>query len=119
MRRGIRRFAPILNADVRPEKMKMKTKWAFGLAICVAIVAVAAAWRADTPYREWDSRDGSLRIVVKKQWIASFIPAMPGQGGDAPGWVTVIDKRTGATLLRKSVPMVNVAEDEIGEFRGR
>jgi hypothetical protein len=99
--------------------MKIKTKWIIGCATVVAVVAGAVAWRADTLYREWDSKDGTIRAVVRKQWISSIIPAMPGQGGDAPGWVTVIDRRTGSILLHKRVDMVNAAESEIGEFKER
>jgi hypothetical protein len=99
--------------------MKNKAKWIGGFIFGAVVLAVATIWRADTLYREWDSKDGTISVVVRKQWISSFIPAMPGQGGDAPGWVTVIDRRTGATLLHKRVSMVNAAECEIGEFKER
>lgn len=99
--------------------MKKKTQILIASAACVAVIAAIAIWKVEVPYRQWESRDGTLQIIVKKQWIASCLPVMPGQGGDAPGSVLVREKRTGRVLLKKRIPMVNTAEDELGDFRER
>jgi hypothetical protein len=97
---------------------KRKTKIAI-IAGCIFFGAAVVIWRVQIPYQNWDSRDTSLHIVVTKQWLASLLPVSPGQGGDAPGWVSVIDKKTNKILLRKKVQMVNGADEAIGKYRDR
>ncbi len=100
--------------------MIRKIQIAVGVAFLLAVAGViGVALRAETPYREWESRDGTLIITVQKSWLASHYPVMPGHGGDVRGTVTVTDKATGETLLRQRVPMVNMAEDFLGDFRER
>lgn len=98
--------------------MKKRTIFLIGIAGLITAGAVLA-WAKEMPYRQWDSTDGTLQIVVKKRWLYCYLAAMPGQGGDAPGSVTVRDKSTGKVIMRKKVEMVNMAADELGEFRER
>ena len=88
-----------------------------GGILCVTAIAAVAVWRVEVPYQQWESRDGTLQITVKKQWITTYLPLFPGQSGDAPGSVYVMEKQTGVILLHKRISMVSTAADEIENYK--
>jgi len=76
----------------------------------VAALAAAALYvlrRASAEvYREFDSPDGSYKVVVYRY---PSLSAMPGQSGDAPGFVRLYD-RQGRPLAEAGVEMVQLAD---------
>jgi hypothetical protein len=54
-------------------------------------------------YRTYASPDGRFKMVVYRIPTAS---AMPGQTGDAPGFVRLYEQKTGRVLYQKDVEMV-------------
>jgi hypothetical protein len=88
----------------------MRTHRAFALGGCLALFAafLAVGCRSGgksspEPYRSSVSPDGRFEMVVYRVPTKS---AMPGQAGDAPGFVRLYDKRTGRVLEQKDVEMV-------------
>ncbi|HXI71019.1 MAG TPA: hypothetical protein VNN22_11755 [Verrucomicrobiae bacterium] len=54
-------------------------------------------------YRSYLSPDGRFKMVVYR---IPMIMAMPGQSGDASGFVRLCDQRSGRVLYQKDVEMV-------------
>ncbi len=99
--------------------MKKRTRCLIGVVTCLIVVGTVAAWTRESPYQQWESKDGTLQFIVTKRWFSGCLPRTPGQGGDAPGFVTVRDKTTGKVIMRKKVEMVSMAADELRGFRGK
>ena len=55
-------------------------------------------------YNWYASPDGRFKVVIFS--VPSLRFAMPGQGGDAPGFVQLIDTKTGRVLHERNVDMV-------------
>jgi hypothetical protein len=75
--------------------------------LLLALGAVILVWRIQHPpseYRRFASPDGRFFVVVYA--VPSPLPVMPGQGGDAPGFVRLTDK-SGRVLAQKKVEMVH------------
>src|SRR5438477_4811091 len=60
------------------------------------------------PYRTFLSPDGRFEILVyrSRQWFG----AMPGQAGDAPGSICLLQVASGRILERKHVEMVQLVD---------
>jgi hypothetical protein len=58
-------------------------------------------------YRSFVSPDGRFKMVVYRVPTES---AIPGQAGDAPGFVRLYDQRTGRILEQKDVEMVQLID---------
>jgi hypothetical protein len=58
-------------------------------------------------YRSFMSPDGRFKVVVYR---ISTESAMPGQAGDAPGFVRLYDVRTGRVLEQRDVEMVQLID---------
>ncbi|MCC6132917.1 MAG: hypothetical protein IT186_23550 [Acidobacteria bacterium] len=78
--------------------------------LAVAFLLAGSAvlvWRLRHPpseYRRFESPDGRFQVVVYA--VPSLLPVMPGQGGDASGFVR-LEKAPGKVLQQKNVSMVN------------
>jgi len=86
--------------------------------LCVAIalvafgVVLATGCREDAraraeEYRSYVSPDGRFKMVVYRMPMTT---AMPGQAGDAPGFVRLYDQRSGRILQQKDVEMVQLID---------
>ena len=78
------------------------------LAVLVVGVLVASGFRAwhrsgAEEYWSYLSPDGRFKMVVYR---IPMIMAMPGQSGDASGFVRLYDQRSGRILQQKDVEMV-------------
>ena len=60
-----------------------------------------------TEYRTFQSPDGKYRLVVYR--IPEFSRLMPGQAGDAPGYIRLYDS-SGHVLAETDVVMVQIAD---------
>jgi hypothetical protein len=58
-------------------------------------------------YRTFQSPDGKYRLVVYR--MPEFSRIMPGQAGDAPGYIRLYD-RSGHVLAETDVVMVQIAD---------
>lgn len=78
---------------------------AAALLLLLAAMFAARQWQrsAATEYNSFPSPDGQYRVVVYS--LPSLIPVMPGQGGDAGGYVRLLD-RSGRVLHEKPIDMV-------------
>lgn len=59
-----------------------------------------------THYRSWNSPDRQYIVNLYRNNIFAFIPAAPGGGSDAPGFVELIDAKTGEVLEETDIGMV-------------
>ncbi len=84
------------------------TRWRCTGLVLAAVVLVLVGWRLTRPveYSATNSPDGRFRLVVYSE--ASLLPRMPGQGGDAPGVVRLVDVTSGRTLKEMHVEMVQL-----------
>lgn len=84
-----------------------------GVAILLGLVSISIlCWpiflRASaSEYRTFQSPDGKYRLVVYR--IPEFSRLMPGQAGDAPGYIRLYD-RSGHVLAQTDVVMVQIAD---------
>jgi hypothetical protein len=64
------------------------------------------------PVEQFRLRDpsGQYTAVVSSRRLLSYLPAMPGHGGDKPGFVTIIDSR-GRDLGRIPIDLIWMAHD--------
>ena len=85
--------------------MKSESKWIIVLA--AALVAASLIGCSENEYRRFESPRGDFRILVMRQ--GSFGAMMPGQSGDAPGVVRLVD-REGHVLQEKAVSMVQLVD---------
>jgi hypothetical protein len=83
--------------------------------ICTAVFALAGSayvlLAMRTPaglYAEYTSPDGALRVVVTRE--ASWGGVAPGQGGDAPGVVVLLNE-AGTELRRANLESVNQVQN--------
>ena len=89
--------------------MSRKRRVLAGLAIA-ALVGVGALWQAvfsPETYRGFERPDGAYRVIVLRQ---PMIASMPGQAGDAPGIVRLVD-RDGRRLGQADVGMVQMVQE--------
>lgn len=59
------------------------------------------------------SPDGRYKLVVYKYTIYNYIPTMPGQGGDAPGVVRLLDSKDNVLQEAKLEMVQNVGSREV------
>lgn len=59
-----------------------------------------------THHRSWNSPDRQYIVNLYRNNIFGFIPAAPGGGSDAPGFVELIDAKTGDVLEETDIGMV-------------
>ncbi len=60
------------------------------LALWVGAIAKGAVWLLqDVPYGRFESPAGDYVAIASSPTYLNFLPAMPGQGGDKPGWITI------------------------------
>jgi hypothetical protein len=60
-------------------------------------------------YRETESPDGAFRAIARIAPVDSLWPAMPGQGGDKRGWITIYrlaDSRNCGSLAVEMASMI-------------
>lgn len=76
--------------------------WAVAALVLAAVALYAVRESLAEEYTTFPSPDGKFKIVVYRYPTLS---AMPGQSGDAPGYVTLYDER-GRALASASVEMV-------------
>lgn len=77
------------------------------LAVAVLLAAGVAWWPRPQTAAVFDSPDGRFKLVVLRD--AFPWASMPGQAGDNPGWVLLVD-RQGRELQRARVAMVQLVE---------
>lgn len=79
------------------------------LGLMLAIALGGWWWQRNRleEYRVFDRPDGRYRVVVLRQQV--WLAAMPGQAGDAPGVVRLIDGK-GKLLDEAPVEMVQLVE---------
>lgn len=73
------------------------------LFLTVPAWSLVSCSSTESIYRTIDSPDGNYKIVVSASPL--FFSTMPGQGGDAPGYVRLYDKQ-GRLLQEKEIDMV-------------
>ena len=81
----------------------------FAIGLVALGVALAAGCHGDSSaraeeYRSSVSPDGRFKMVVYRIPVTTTM--MPGQSGDAPGFVRLYDQRSGHILEQKNVGMV-------------
>jgi hypothetical protein len=85
--------------------------WVWGVAAMIAVIGFSVLYcRLSHPaeeYRRFNSPDGRYAVIVYR--IPSCFPMMPGQGGDAKGFVRLVDHE-GKILREKPVEMVNTID---------
>lgn len=59
-----------------------------------------------THFRSWDSPDGQYIVNLYRNNIFAFIPAAPGGGSDAPGFVELVDAKTGEVIEETDIGML-------------
>ena len=81
--------------------------------IALLAAAVGLYWlaRYEVYHAEIVSPDGRYLAVAHRRWIQGLLPAMPGQGSDASGSITIHDQCTGRALGRRPVAMVSFLVD--------
>jgi hypothetical protein len=77
------------------------------LAIVVVLTISGACRDGESEYRRIESPDGRFRILVL---ATSGVARPPGQGGDAPGIVRLVD-REGHVLAEKQIEMVQLVDE--------
>lgn len=77
------------------------------LSIAFFLVSLAACGE-DSEYRRFDSPDGNFHVLVIHQGTLGAL--LPGQSGDAPGIVQLIDKQ-GRVLEQTPVEMVQLVDN--------
>lgn len=90
-------------------------------AKCVAVAMMALVigilWFAFNPplsrHVTFPSPDGRYKLVVYKYKTHTYIPTMPGQGGDAPGVVRLLDSKNNVLQEAKLEMARNVGPSEI------
>ena len=80
----------------------------FGLVILGIATGVSAWWMWPLePVRSWESPDSAYTVTLFRH---PRLYAMPGQGSDAPGTLTLTDAN-GNVLQRTRIEMVQIASD--------
>ena len=91
--------------------MKKSHKIMLGSAIAFVLIVfscqLAMKRFLSYEYSRFKSPDGKYEIVV--YGIPTFIPTMPGNAGDAPGFVQLVDQK-GNVLNEANVDMVQIIE---------
>jgi len=72
----------------------------------LSLAGMLGASTIETYHTETLSPDGHYRTVARKNWLSSLLPAMPGQGSDAPGSITIYEVATGRSLGRQPVDTI-------------
>jgi hypothetical protein len=78
--------------------------------VCVALIGagvIAVARLGTSVYATFTRPDGHYRVVVLRRTV--WPGMMPGQGGDAPGTVRLLD-RQGKVLRQAAVEMVQLVD---------
>lgn len=86
--------------------MKRRNIMGFLLGLLLAGCQADPRTRA-VEYRSYVSPDQRFKMVVYR---IPMDTTMPGQSGDAPGFVRLYDQRTGRILQQKDVEMVQVID---------
>lgn len=81
--------------------------WLAGLALALLLAAAVAWWPRPQTAAVFDSPDRRFKLVVVRD--AFPWSSMPGQAGDNPGWLLLVD-RQGRELERTRVAMVQLVE---------
>ena len=63
------------------------------------------------PYYDKTSPDGRFRVEVYGNFFYCFIPCAPGQGGDRPAMVKLIEVETGRMLAKAYVDRLALVHD--------
>ncbi len=76
-----------------------------GLSVGLAVVGAFFGWRESSAgiYKTFRSPDERYRVEV---WRYPEFYAAPGDSGGAPGFVRLIDSKSGKTIERKPTEMV-------------
>jgi len=85
----------------------VRTRLAIAALVLIGLTVVLLM-----PVEQFRFRDpsGQFTAVVSSRRILSYLPAMPGQGSDKPGFVTILDSQ-GRDLGRIPVDMIWMAHD--------
>lgn len=86
----------------------MKKAFAALFVVGAALVLTFAIRKKE--YARVSSPDGSFVAIAEYRAYTSWLPMMPGQSGDKPGWVRVVSKR-GVLIGEAKVPMVWFVND--------
>jgi hypothetical protein len=78
------------------------------LALCATALGAVALIRREDLYVSFSRPDGRYRVLVFRSWYPFAV--MPGQGGDVPGRVVLVD-RSGKALHEAPVEMVQLVEN--------
>jgi hypothetical protein len=69
-------------------------------------------------YSTISSPDGDFTVVAASSFAHSLVPAMPGQGGDKPGRVTLL-RRDGRSCGSVPIEQVNMLQDLQWDLAGK
>ena len=91
--------------------MQRRIRW-LTAAGAVATALLVLGFAPLLTYRSVASPDGAFVAVARHSLAATLVPAMPGQGGDKPGRITLM--RTGGSACGSlDVPMVSMVGEII------
>ena len=88
--------------------MKIKAVATILVTLSIAVVILMVL---ETPHSEFQSPDKKYRAVVKTKFISGLFSAMPGQGSDSPGSITIYDATTGKNLGKRKLDRVQRARE--------
>lgn len=95
-------------------KSKMKTSLKILIGVVLAGGLLFGLWQVwciatTSEYKSFTSPDGRFKVVVYRR---AMLIALPGQSGDAPGYVKLVDEE-GRVLGKKKVNMVQIIEESV------
>lgn len=88
----------------------MKAK-AIIITIATLSIVTVGLLTLEAPHSEFQSPDKKYRAVVRTKFISGLFPAMPGQGSDSPGSITLYDANTGKNLGKRKLDMLQRAHE--------
>ena len=97
--------------------MQARIRW-FAAAGAVATALLVLGFAPLLTYRSVASPDGAFLAVARHSLAATLVPAMPGQGGDKPGRITLM-RTGGSTCGSHDVPMVSVVGEIVWDLGAR
>ena len=88
----------------------MKVIWLAPLTMVVAALGLSTFLLMPAEQFRLQDPSGKYTAIVSSRRFLSYIPMMPGQGSDKPGFLTIVDDND-AALGRIPVDMIQMARD--------
>jgi hypothetical protein len=93
--------------SARADRKSRRALIGVAVGVALAVVIGALSFRSEEPYVEFPSPDGRFRVMVTRR--PRLLGVGPGQSGDAPGRVLLVDPH-GQVLREAPVEMVQLVE---------